>query len=233
MWAVSAKMIAMVVPVLQNVGGRPSQEKLASPLLFFRAGFHFFRKEDAMSSHLDYEINKELGECYLFMGDYDKAESYYLKAAGSNGIHPDPYLGLATIAVHRGDLERALHLYERAESIASSDKSLTGIGLIAMEQGDLERAHEAYSKALGINPENLYALFGLVQTAHRLNRTADAVEYLQRYLEADPAKVEVRYSLAGCLVACGRSAEAQEQLRHILDQDPSYAPALELLAQLV
>lgn len=186
-----------------------------------------------MSSHLDYEINKELGECYLFMGDYDKAESYYLKAAGSNGIHPDPYLGLATIAVHRGDLERALHLYERAETITSSDKSLTGIGLIAMEQGDLKRAYDAYAKALGLNPENLLALFGLVQAAHRLNRTAEAVEYLQRYLDVDPSKVEVRYSLAGCLVACGRGAEAQEQLRRILDQDPGYAPASELLAQLV
>ena len=29
---------------------------------------------DSMSSHLDYEINKELGECYLFMGELDKAE---------------------------------------------------------------------------------------------------------------------------------------------------------------
>lgn len=28
-----------------------------------------------MSSHLDYEINKELGECYLFMGDLEKAET--------------------------------------------------------------------------------------------------------------------------------------------------------------
>ena len=60
-----------------------------------------------MSSHLDYEINKELGECYLFMGDLDKAEDYYQKAAGNNGVHPDPYLGLATIAVQRGDLEQA------------------------------------------------------------------------------------------------------------------------------
>lgn len=55
-----------------------------------------------MSSHLDYEINKELGECYLFMGELDKAENYYHKAAGSNGVHADPYLGLATIAVQRG-----------------------------------------------------------------------------------------------------------------------------------
>lgn len=53
-----------------------------------------------MSGHMDYEINKELGECYLFMGELDKAEEYYKKAVGSNGIHPDPYLGLATVAVH-------------------------------------------------------------------------------------------------------------------------------------
>ena len=46
-----------------------------------------------MSSHLDYEINKELGECYLFMGDLNKAENYYQKAAGNNGVHLDLYLG--------------------------------------------------------------------------------------------------------------------------------------------
>jgi len=186
-----------------------------------------------MNSHLDYEINKELGECYLFMGDYDKAESYYLKAAGSNGIHPDPYLGLATIAVHRGDLEQALHLYEKADSIASSDKSLTGIGLVAMEQGDLERAFTAYTRALECNPENMVALFGLVQSAHHLDRTAHAVEYLRRYLEVDPGKIEVRYALAGCLVGCGRMEEAKAEAQRILDQDPSYVPASELLAQLV
>ena len=38
-----------------------------------------------MDNQLDYEINKELGECYLFMGDFDKAEEYYRKAA-SQGL---------------------------------------------------------------------------------------------------------------------------------------------------
>ena len=41
-----------------------------------------------MSNHLDYEINKELGECYLFMGELDKAEDYYTKAAAR--ISPIP-----------------------------------------------------------------------------------------------------------------------------------------------
>ena len=60
-----------------------------------------------MSSHLDYEINKELGECYLFMGELDKAEDYYTKAAANSEEQADPYMGLATIAMQRGDMAGA------------------------------------------------------------------------------------------------------------------------------
>jgi tetratricopeptide (TPR) repeat protein len=185
-----------------------------------------------MSSHLDYEINKELGECYLFMGELDKAESYYQKAAGSNGVHPDPYLGLATIAVQRGDMEQALSMYEKAESIASSDKSLTGMALVHAEQGDQDTAFGFYQQALGRNPGNMIALFGLVQTAHLTGRPQEAVGPLHNYLELHPDKSEARYALSGCLVSCGRKDEAKAQLEIILDQDPDYAPAIELLEQI-
>lgn len=185
-----------------------------------------------MSSHLDYEINKELGECYLFMGELDKAESYYQKAAGSNGVHPDPYLGLATIAVQRGDLQQAMDLYRKAEGIASSDKSLSGIALISAQQGRHEEAFGLFAKALNLNPENIVALFGLVQAAHVLGRTAEAIAPLLQYLELNPAKNEVRYALGGCLVACGRPVEAKAHLHQLLEMDPAYAPAAELLAQL-
>lgn len=185
-----------------------------------------------MSSHLDYEINKELGECYLFMGELDKAESYYQKAAGSNGVHPDPYLGLATIAVQRGDLPQAMALYQKAESIASSDKSLAGIALISAQQGQNDKAFELFGKSLAMNPENIVALFGLVQAAHVLGRTAEAIGPLERYLELNPGKSEVRYALGGCLVSCGRQADAKRHLEQALEMDPAYAPAAELLAQL-
>lgn len=185
-----------------------------------------------MSSHLDYEINKELGECYLFMGDLDKAEDYYQKAAGNNGVHPDPYLGLATIAVQRGDLEQALSMYEKADGIASSDKSLAGMALVRGQQGDQDAACGLYLQSLGRNPGNMVALFGLVQAAHLAGRTQDAVAPLNNYLELHPYKSEVRYALAGCLVSCGRKDEAKAQLELILNQDPAYAPAAELLGQL-
>ena len=185
-----------------------------------------------MSSHLDYEINKELGECYLFMGELDKAESYYHKAAGSNGVHPDPYLGLATIAVQRGDLDQALAMYQKAEDIASSDKSLAGIALVSAQQGQEAKAFDLYLKALTVNPENIVALFGLVQVSHVLGRTAEAIAPLAQFLELNPGKTEVRYALSGCLAACGRKDEAREHLGMLLETDPSNASAAELLAQL-
>ena len=101
-----------------------------------------------MSNQLDYEINKELGECYLFMGDFDKAEEYYRKAANSSTQSDAPYLGLATVAVQRAELDKALVLYQKAASVEETDKALCGIGLIHMEQGQHQEAVDNFARAL-------------------------------------------------------------------------------------
>ncbi len=148
-----------------------------------------------MSGQLDYEINKELGECYLFMGDLDKAEEYYGKAVTSNGIHADPYLGLATIAVQRGDLDKAMGLYRKASTIEANDKSLAGMALIEMERGATAEAFTHFKGALAKNPENLVALFGLVRLGHAEERLEEVLPFLHDYLALDPLKHEVRYTM--------------------------------------
>lgn len=183
-------------------------------------------------SHLDYEINKELGECYLFMGELDKAEDYYKKAASSNGIHPDPYLGLATIAVQRGDLVSALALYSKAHGIDANDKTFSGMGLVKMEQGAKEEAFDLFLAALAKNPENMVALLSIIRLGHELERLSEIVPALESYLSIHPDKSEVRYSLAGCMVCLDRKDEAEALLQQIVAQDPAFAPARELLAQL-
>lgn len=183
-------------------------------------------------SHLDYEINKELGECYLFMGELDKAEDYYKKAASSNGIHPDPYLGLATIAVQRGELENALTLYVKAHGIDANDKTFAGIGLVKMEQGLKEEAFDLFIEALAKNPENMVALLSVIRLGHELERLPQIVPALESYLSINPGKSEVRYSLAGCMVCLDRKEEARAQLEQIASTDPGFAPARELLALL-
>lgn len=185
-----------------------------------------------MSNHLDYEINKELGECYLFMGDLEKAQEYYSKAASSNGIHPDPYLGLATIAVQQGDLDSAHTLYSKAAAIEPDDKSLAGMALVEMETNRQDAAFDNFSKALEHNPENMVAIFMLIQLGHVLNRLAEVVPHMENYLAIDPLKHDVRYSLAGCLACLDRPEEAVAQLERILESDPDNESARELLEQI-
>jgi tetratricopeptide (TPR) repeat protein len=183
-------------------------------------------------SHLDYEINKELGECYLFMGELEKAEDYYKKAASSNGIHPDPYLGLATIAIQRGELVTALALYNKAHSIDATDKTFAGIGLVKMETGEKDVAFDMFAQALAKNPENMVALYSIIRLGHELERLTEIVPLLENYLSIDPGKSEVRYSLAGCMVCLDRKDDAHNQLTLLLESDPDFAAARELLEQL-
>lgn len=185
-----------------------------------------------MSGHLDYEINKELGECYLFMGELEKAEEYYKKAIGSNGVHPDPYLGLATIAVQRGALEEAMSLYSKAHKVEATDKSFAGIGLIELENGNNAEAYSMFTQALEKNPECMVALFSLIRLGHEMDRLGDIVPYLKNFLEIQADKFEVRYALAGCYVCLDRKDEAREELERILEADPANEQALELLAQI-
>ncbi len=186
-----------------------------------------------MSENLDYEINKELGECYLFMGDLDKAQEYYEKAASSNGVHADPYMGLATIAVQRGQLDEALNLYKRAASVEASDKALAGIGLVHMEQNSLDEAYAKFAESLAINPENHVALFGIVQTGYTLDRLEDVVPMLEKCLAVDPMKSDVRYTLAGCLVSLGQTTEAGRHLEIIIEHEPGHQSARELYDQVM
>ncbi len=182
-------------------------------------------------SNIDYEINKELGECYLYMGEFDKAEEYYLKAAKSTSEHAAPYLGLAAICVQRGNFDEAYSQYSKAASIESSDKAMAGIGLVQMERGDHSAAFDSFKQALDLNPENMVAMNCLVQEGHLQGRLADVVPVLESSL-AVRANDSVFFTLAGCLVALERKDEAKKYLQAILKANPQHTQAQELLDNL-
>ncbi len=181
-------------------------------------------------SQLDYEINKELGECYLFMGDLDKAEEYYRKAVTHGGTLAAPYLGLATIAVQRANLEEAMVLYTKAHSLEATDKTFTGIGLVHMELGDHEQAYAHFSSAHELNPENIIALNCLVREGYQLGRLVDVVPALETSMQVSSEAHAIQVSLAGILISLGRNDEAKGHLEAVLGLDPSNTNAQELIA---
>ncbi|MCH5277316.1 MAG: tetratricopeptide repeat protein [Desulfovibrionaceae bacterium] len=180
-----------------------------------------------MSSHLDYEINKELGECYLFMGELDKAEDYYIKASASSGEQADPYMGLATIAMQRGDMAGALTHYSKAATIQESDKALAGLGLVHMNQGEHAQAFDLFSRALALNPANAVALGCIVREGYEQQRVEEIIPLLRSSLDATHDS-NTRITLAGCLLFVGETEEARRHLSEILDADPGNANAREL-----
>lgn len=186
-----------------------------------------------MDSQMDYEINKELGECYLFMGEFDKAEDYYRKAAAGNPSAAAPYMGLATVAVQRSELDRALVLYEKAASVGESGKAFCGIGLVHMEKGSHEDAFQWFAKSLDAEASNIVALNCLVREAYQVNRVEDVLPYLEKALETDTTEAEaIRVTLAGCLISLGRGDEARKILEDVLAENPVSGGAQELLVSM-
>ena len=181
-----------------------------------------------MDNQLDYEINKELGECYLFMGDFDKAEEYYRKAASANSKSAAPFMGLATVAVQRAELDKALVLYQKAATIEETDKTLCGIGLVHMEKGEHTEAFDYFTRALEKSSGNLVALNCMVREAYQTNQVDKTSSMLESALEASEEKEAVRVTLAGCLIFLGRQSEAREHLEIVLGSNPANPNAKEL-----
>jgi len=184
-----------------------------------------------MNNYLDYEINKELGECYLFMGEYEKATEYYEKAASNSDEHAAPHMGLATIAVQKGELDIAYSHYEKALALEVTDRTLTGLGLVAMAQAKHEEAFSLFSRALYINPINSVALGCLVQEAYIQKRVADVLEHLEKQYELTQDH-NARVTLAGCLISLGRNVEAKQYLEEVLSIMPDNMNAKDLYSHI-
>lgn len=184
-----------------------------------------------MSKHIDYEINRELGECYLFMGEYEKAAGYYKKALECETAYAAPYLGLAAIALQHGDIDQARQYYATAVEIEPNEKTFTGLALAEMEQGHDQSAFGNFLSALDHNPVNIMAMNGLVQLGYKLGLLEEVINRLRSALEVEDNEA-MRFTLAGCMSYLGRKDEAREQLEILLGQNPSNTGAQELYAHL-
>lgn len=181
-------------------------------------------------SQVDYEINKELGECYLFMGDLAKARDYYNKAVVNDPSLPGAYMGLAAIAVSEGDLKAAHALYAKANTVSPGEKPLTGLGMIEVELGRYEEAFEHFSAVLRQSPGNMMVVNSILQLAYVLHRLEDVLPYLEAALEPGDTEA-VRYALAACLLSLGRDEDAKLHLEILLGDNPSNDSAKQLYAQ--
>lgn len=183
-------------------------------------------------STIDYEINKELGECYLFMGELERARDYYLKALKHSSEFAEPYMGLAAVALSEGDVKAAYEHYTKANSVAPGPKPLTGMAMVEVELGKHDEAFTHYGQVLEQDPGNMMVINNMLQLAYATSKLDAMVPFLQASLEAGDTEV-VRYALAACLTNLGREEEAKDHLEILLRENPANSGAQQLYAQFV
>jgi len=187
---------------------------------------------DEQSYTQHYEVLQELGDCYTSIGDYDRAQRYYEKAAPLGPDEPGPYIGLGVVALQKNlldDAEIAFRVACRLEPNCA--KAYAGLAMVFQQKKDYQQAFELYMKSLELDSDNITALLGLFQTSCQMGTFAKIIYYLEVYLNMHPGDTAVSFSLAALYMRDGRLSQSQKILLDILALSPANQDAANLLEE--
>ncbi len=188
---------------------------------------------EAHNSTQHYEVLRQLGDCCTSVGKFDEARRYYEKAATLAPDEPDPYVGLAVIALQENlldDAEIAFRVACRLDKNCS--KAYAGLAMVAQQRSDYQKAFDFYLRCLELDSDNLTALLGLFQTSCQMGTFEKIIHYLQTYLNMHPGDSSVMFSLAALYMKDERLDDARKLLADLLTLDPNHSEAANLLEEL-
>jgi len=179
-----------------------------------------------------YEVLQEMGDCYTSIGDYDRAQRYYEKAALLGPDEPGPYIGLGVLALQKNLLNDAEIAFRVACRLSPNcAKAYTGLAMVFQQRQDYQQAFELYMKCLELDSDNITALLGLFQTSCQMGTFAKIIYYLETYLNMHPGDTAVSFTLAALYMKDGRLEQSQKILLDILALDPANQDAANLLEE--
>lgn len=179
-----------------------------------------------------YEVLRELGDCYTSLGRYSQAQDCYEKAATLGPDEPGPYIGLGVAALQTDKLDDAEVAFRVAYRLdPRSAKACAGLAMVAQQRGALSRAFDFYMKSLELDTDNILALLGLFQVSCAMGSFAKVIYYLEVYLSMHSDDGAVMFALAALYLKDGRPEPAKALLVQLLALDPAHRDAANLLAE--
>lgn len=176
-----------------------------------------------------FEIHKNLGNCYMHIGQLNNAESHYRKAyeidASSDALH----VNIGSLAMKKGDTSTALlHFNEAARINPRNPAAHTGVGLAHIGLGNREAAHDAFATALRIDIHEVTALYHLVKCAYELKRFDVVSDLLHKYIQHNAVNSNILYSYAGILFHRGLLKESLEECEKLVALNAEHEGAKKL-----
>jgi len=146
------------------------------------------------------DLNVELGQVYLLVGQIDAAEDEFRHVMIRSPYRVEAYTGLAEVQAQRGDVEGALEHLQSAYSRSLDERereeitkrildftpedTTTRLRLAQSlgEQYKWTAALKEYAAVLNLEPDSIEAYLGIAVAYRWRNEAALAIEYLQRGL---------------------------------------------------
>ena len=179
-----------------------------------------------------YEVLRELGDCYISVGDYGQAQQCYEKAASLGPDEPGPYVGLGVAALQRQKLDDAEIAFRVACRLdPTCARAYAGLAMVCQQRQDFQQAFDLYMKSLELNTDSITALLGLFQVSCQMGSFAKVIYYLEVYLDMHPGDVSVMFALAALYLKDGRAEQSRTTLQNLLALDPTNRDAANLLEE--
>ncbi|MFH1117615.1 MAG: tetratricopeptide repeat protein, partial [Pseudomonadota bacterium] len=138
-----------------------------------------------------------------------------------NKTSPAVYNNYGWVLMERGQLDRALALFEKAAELAPGmEAPYQNMGRIYYLMGDKSSAAAMFGKARKIGSKSAYPRIMIGYILREEGKHDEAVEYFLKEVKADPSSALLRAELALSHHAAGRVEEALAELDRAIGVDP-------------
>ncbi len=167
-----------------------------------------------------------LGNCYLDIGDTDKAFNILLDAVEINPLLSEAHMNLGNIYLQKNMPREAISKYEQALAILGQDeKAFNNLGTAYMQIGEYRKAESYYKTSLNLSPDNVDVYRNLAQSLYLQNEDQKAISYLQTALKIYPDNIESILFLGQIYQKLQQTDKAFSQFNKVIALDPSNASA--------
>ena len=186
--------------------------------------------EEGYKQH--YDVLIERGDCYATIGEYERAQQCYGKAAALAPDEPGPYIGLGAVSLQKGLLEDAEVAFKVACRLDNNcARAYCGLAMVYQQRMDFTQACQMYSRCLELDGDNLIALLGLFQSSCQMGAFSKIMHYMEVYLDMRPGDTAIMFCLATLYMNDGQFSKAKKVLSNVLILDPANRNAANLLEE--
>jgi Tfp pilus assembly protein PilF len=171
-----------------------------------------------------------LGALYSYLGQTDKAEEQFIKAASIDRDFYTARTNLAVLYSRQGKNDLAEEQLRKALTVNPDLPDINySLGLLLSEQKRYEEAAEHLSKAAAGMPDNARAHYNLGQLLAFLHQDEEAEIALRRTIEIDPGNMNYLQAIARFYLATGKFSQAGDVAEQMITVNPDNQIGRQLL----